>query len=109
MLFILFQSFEMEDTPKAEDQLPEGASESAPQKMLETREEMLSRHRYFIRPLGKTLPLVLLSPSCIFNILYTTLHMIITLFCLPVMLYLYPYSLAHLFGNAIDFVINCSY
>lgn len=35
----------MEDTPKAEDQLPEGASESAPQKMLETREEMLSRHR----------------------------------------------------------------
>lgn len=35
----------MEDTPKAEDQLPEGASESAPQKIPETREEMLSRHR----------------------------------------------------------------
>ncbi|KAH0681590.1 hypothetical protein KY284_022675 [Solanum tuberosum] len=39
------EGFEMEDTPKAEDQLPEGASESAPQKMTETREEMLSRHR----------------------------------------------------------------
>lgn len=72
----------MEDTPKAEDQLPEAASESAPQKIPETREEMLSRHRYFIRPLGDMLPLFLLSPSCIFNILYITLHMIITLFCL---------------------------
>ncbi|KAK4366816.1 hypothetical protein RND71_014696 [Anisodus tanguticus] len=37
--------FEMEDTPKAEDQLPEGASESAPQKIPESLEEMLSRHR----------------------------------------------------------------
>lgn len=35
----------MEDTPKAEDQLPEGASESVPHKIRETREEMLSRHR----------------------------------------------------------------
>lgn len=73
----------MEDTPKAEDQLPEGASESVPQNIRETREEMLSRHRYFLRPLGGAmLPLFLLSPSCTFNILYITLHLIIPLFCL---------------------------
>ncbi|XP_059308025.1 OVARIAN TUMOR DOMAIN-containing deubiquitinating enzyme 5 isoform X1 [Lycium ferocissimum] len=39
------KGFEMEDPPKAEDQLSEEASESAPQKIPENLEEMLSRHR----------------------------------------------------------------
>lgn len=39
----------MEDTPKVEDLLPEGPAESASEKIPETLEEMLSRHRYFIK------------------------------------------------------------
>ncbi|XP_019190462.1 PREDICTED: OTU domain-containing protein 6B-like [Ipomoea nil] len=35
----------MEDTPKVEEELSELASENAPEKKQETREEMLSRHR----------------------------------------------------------------
>lgn len=38
----------MEDTPKEEDKLSDGASENAPPKEQESREEMLSRHRYFL-------------------------------------------------------------
>lgn len=47
-IFIWFQGTEMEDTPKEEDKLSDGAFENAPPKKQETREEMLSRHRYFL-------------------------------------------------------------
>nr|GME02917.1 OTU domain-containing protein 6B-like [Ipomoea batatas]GME06852.1 OTU domain-containing protein 6B-like [Ipomoea batatas] len=45
LALVLDSKFGMEDTPKVEEELSELASENAPQKMQETREEMLSRHR----------------------------------------------------------------